>query len=183
LSTLASPQLGRPLILYVWATHTAVNGALVQQRETSKEGRKSSYQVPIYFAFNALVGSKKYYSEMEKICYAVVMSARKLRHYFKAHRVKVLTNQPLNDIFKNRDSSGRIRKWAMELSEHVVDFEKSCAIKSQVLADFIADWTEPSGYTEGMVVKTPWQVHCDGASGFSGVGVAAILMSPSGIKL
>jgi hypothetical protein len=44
----------------------------------------------------------------------------------------------------------------MELSKHVVDFEKRSAIKSQVLADFIADWMEPSGYTEGTVVETPW---------------------------
>jgi hypothetical protein len=61
---------------------------------------------------------------MEKIYYAVVMSARKLHHYFKAHIIKVLTNQPLSDIFGNRDSSGKISKWAMELSEYVVDFEK-----------------------------------------------------------
>jgi hypothetical protein len=67
---------------------------------------------------------------MEKNCYAAVMSARKLRHYFEAHRVRVLTNQPLNDIFGNSDSSGRISKWAMELSEHVIDFEKRSAIKS-----------------------------------------------------
>jgi hypothetical protein len=66
-----------------------------------------------------LSGSKKFYSEMEKICYAVIMSARKLRHYFEAHTIKVLTNQPLNDIFGNRDSSGRINKWAMELLEHL----------------------------------------------------------------
>jgi hypothetical protein len=63
----------------------------------------------------------------------------------------------------------------MELSEHVVDFEKRSAIKSQVLADFIADWTEPSGYTKGMVVEMPWQLYCDGACGVSRVGAAAIL--------
>jgi hypothetical protein len=67
---------------------------------------------------------------MENICYAVTMSARKLRHYFEAHTIKVLTNQPLNDNFGNKDSSGRIYKWAMELLEHVVDFEKCTAIKS-----------------------------------------------------
>jgi hypothetical protein len=61
---------------------------------------------------------------MKKICYVVVMSTRKLRHYFEAHRVRVLTNQWLNNIFRNRDSSGRIGKWAMELAEHVIDFEK-----------------------------------------------------------
>jgi ribonuclease HI len=35
----------------------------------------------------------------------------------------------------------------MELSEYVIDFEKRTAIKLQVLADFIADWTELSSYT------------------------------------
>jgi hypothetical protein len=111
----------------------------------------------------ALAGSKKYYLEMEKICYAAVMSARKLRYYFDTHTVRVLTNQPLKDIFRNHDSSGRIGKWAMELSEHVIDFEKRSAIKSQVLVDFIVDWMEPSSYTEGTVVDTPWHVCCDGA--------------------
>jgi ribonuclease HI len=65
----------------------------------------------------------------------------------------------------------------MELSEHVIDFEKRIAIKSQVLVDFIADWIELSSYTEGTVIDTPWQVYCDRA------GAAAILKSPLGIKL
>jgi hypothetical protein len=51
------------------------------------------------------------------------------------------------------------------------------------LADFIADWTEPSSYTEGTVVDTPWQVHCDGAWRVSGAGATTILKSPSKIKL
>jgi hypothetical protein len=89
---LASPQLDQPLILYVLATHTAVSGALVQEREISKEDKKISHQVPIYFVSEYLAGSKKYYSQMEKICYVVVMSARKLRHFFEAHRVRVLMN-------------------------------------------------------------------------------------------
>jgi hypothetical protein len=158
LPTLACPQPDQPLILYISATHTAVSGALVQEREISKEGKKLSHQVLIYFFSEALAGSKNYYSEMEKICYTIVMSTRKLQHYFEAHRVKVLTNQLLNDILKNQDSSGRIRKWIVELSEHVVGFEKRSAIKSQVLADFIVDWMEPSSYTKGTVVDTPWQV-------------------------
>jgi predicted regulator of amino acid metabolism with ACT domain len=83
----------------------------------------------------------KFYFKMEKNCYVVVMSARKLRHYFEAHTIKVLTNPPLNEIFSNRDSSGRISNWAMELSKHVIDFEKRSAIKSQILANFIVEWT------------------------------------------
>jgi hypothetical protein len=73
-----SPYPYQPLILYVSATHTTVNRALVQERETLNEDKKMMHQVPIYFVSEALAGSKKYYSEMEKICYVVVMSARKL---------------------------------------------------------------------------------------------------------
>jgi hypothetical protein len=141
------------------------------------------HQVPLYFISEALAGSKKYYSEMKKICYAIVMSARKLWHYFKAHRVRVLTNQSLNNIFRNHDSSGRIGKWAMKLSEHVIDFEKRSAIKSQVLSDFIVDWTEPSSYTKGIVIDISWQVYGDGALGVFGARAAAILKSPSEINL
>jgi hypothetical protein len=93
------------------------------------------------------------------------------------------SHQPLNDIFGNRDCSSRIGKWAMELSEHVVHFEKRRAIKSQVLADFITDWMEPSGYTEGTVIDTPCQVYCDGAWRISGAGAAAVLTSPLGTML
>jgi hypothetical protein len=71
----------------------------------------------------------------------------------------------------------------MELSEHVTDFEKRSAIISQVLADFITDWTEPSSYTEGIVVDTPWQVLCDEPSGVSGAKAVAILRLPLGVKI
>jgi hypothetical protein len=66
---------------------------------------------------------------------------------------RVPMNYLLNDIFRNQHSSGRIGKWAMKLSEHVIDFEMRNTIKSQVMADFITDWTEPSSYTEGVVVE------------------------------
>jgi ribonuclease HI len=129
------------------------------------------------------MGSKKVYSKMEKICYAVIVSSQKLWHYFEAHIIKVLTNQPLNDTFGNRDDSGRISKWAMELSEYAINFEKCSAIKSQVLADFVVEWTEPHSVTEGEVPETPWVVYCDGAWGETGTGAVVVLLSPSGIKL
>ena len=71
----------------------------------------------------------------------------------------------------------------MELSEHVVDFKKRTAIKSQLLADFVADWTEPGNCQEGEVAESSWLIYCDGAWGNSGAGIAAIIISPSGAKL
>jgi ribonuclease HI len=92
-------------------------------------------------------------------------------------------SQPLNNIFENRDSFRGISKWAMELLEHVVDFEKCSAIKFQILADFMTEWTEPGFTTEGAVPESPWLVCCDGAWGAAGPGAAAILTLPLGIKL
>jgi hypothetical protein len=132
-------------------------GALVQEKETMKNDKKIAQQVPIYIVSEALIGSKKYYSEMEKICYVVVMSTKKLHHYFEAHKVRVLTNQVPNDIFGNKDSSGRIHKLVMELYENLIDFKKRSAIKSYVLTNFIIDWMEPASYTEGLITESPWQ--------------------------
>jgi hypothetical protein len=137
----------------------------VVEKEIVGSGKAVKQQFLVYFVSEVLTGSKRFYLEMEKICYVVVMSARKLRHYFDVHTIKVLTIQPLNDIFGNRDSSGRIDKWAMELLEHVVDFEKCSAIKPQFLADFMAEWTEPGSAVEGAVPESPWLDSCDGAWG------------------
>jgi hypothetical protein len=71
----------------------------------------------------------------------------------------------------------------MELSEHVVDFEKCNAINSHVLPDIVAEWTKPGSATEGEVPRSPWLVYCNGAWGAVGAGAAAIPISPSGIKL
>jgi ribonuclease HI len=71
----------------------------------------------------------------------------------------------------------------MELSEHVVDFEKCNAIKSQILANFIGEWTELGSATEGPIPESSWLVYCDGAWGAVGARAAAILILPSRIKL
>jgi hypothetical protein len=56
------------------------------------------------------------YSEIKKIAYTVLISSRKLKHYFQAHVITVPSSQLLGDIFSNKEASRRIRKWAMELS-------------------------------------------------------------------
>jgi hypothetical protein len=147
---------------------------LVQEKEEEEKFK----QIPVYFASEALSRSKLFYSELEKIAYAVVMAARKLRHYFKGHRIRVITNQPLNDLFANKEASTRIIKWGAELSEYTVDFERRSAIKSQVLADFIVDWTSPT-HNPGEEILTPWVVQCDGAWCHKGVGISAVVTTPT----
>jgi hypothetical protein len=98
---LSSPEQGQPLILYISATHAADSGALVIKKEIVTNDKAMKQQFPVYFILEVLTGSKKFYSEMGKICYVIVMSTHTLQHYFKARTIKVLTNQSLNDIFSN----------------------------------------------------------------------------------
>jgi hypothetical protein len=150
MTKLCLPELRSPLLLYVSASNSAVSVVLVQEKE--EEGKLK--QIPVYFASEALSGSKIFYSELEKIAYAVIMAARKLRHYFESRRIRVITNQPLSDLFANREGSTRIIKWGAELSEYVVDFERRSAIKSQVLADFVVDWTSPTQNLDEKIPET-----------------------------
>jgi ribonuclease HI len=150
----------------------------VQEKE--EEGKHK--QIPLYFTSEALSGSKIFYSELVKIAYAVIMAAMKLRHYFEGHSIRVITNQPLNDLFANREASTQIIKWGAELSEYVVDFERRSAIKSQVLADFVVDWTSPGQNFEENVTE-PWIVQCDGAWCYKGVGISAVVTSPTGVVI
>ena len=78
LAVMTSPSPGAELLLYIATSSSAVSAALVEERTV--EGTLK--QLPIYFVSEALNGSKLLYSEMEKMAYAVVMAARKLRHYF-----------------------------------------------------------------------------------------------------
>jgi hypothetical protein len=129
----------------------------VQEKE---QGGKLK-QIPLYFALEALSVSKIFYSDLEKIAYAIIMAARKLGHYFEGHRIRVITNQPLNDLFANREASTQIIKWGAKLSEYIVDVKRRSAIKSQVLADFVVDWTSPTQNLDEEI-PTPWIVQCDG---------------------
>jgi hypothetical protein len=87
--------------LYVAASDAAVSAALVQEKQEG-QARK---QVPVYFVSELLSASKKNYTEIEKVLYAVLMASRKLRHYFQAYHIIVPSSQPLKDIMRNREAT------------------------------------------------------------------------------
>jgi hypothetical protein len=85
-------------------------------------------------------------------------------------------------LFANREASTRIIKWGAELSEYIVDFERRSAIKLQVLADFVVDWTSPTQNLDEEI-PTPWIVQYDGAWCHKGVGISAVVTSPAGVVI
>ena len=78
----------------------------------------------------------------KNLLYAILLTSRKLRHYFQSHTIKVVSSAPLGEILRNRDANGRIVKWAIELGAFSIEFPPKTAIKSQTLADFMAEWTK-----------------------------------------
>jgi ribonuclease HI len=177
LATLTSPDPSLPLLLYVAASPHAVSAALVQEQD--REG--TTRQCPVYYVSEVHTISKCNMMELEKIAYAVVMASRKLRHYFKAFKVWVTTDRGLGELFRNPEATVRNAKWAAELSEYHITFEPRTAIKSQVLADFIVDWTGPARQQEEPSEKV-WTIHCDAAWCHAGAGTATIITSPTGVK-
>jgi hypothetical protein len=135
----------------------------------------------VYYVSEVLMASMCNMTELEKISYAVVMASRKLRHYFEAFKVWVTSNRGLGELFRNPEASARIAKWAAELSGYHITFEPRTTIKSQVLADFIVDWTGPVGPQQEHSEKV-WTIHCDGAWCHAGAGATTIITSPTSVK-
>jgi ribonuclease HI len=110
------------------------------------------------------------------------MASRKLRHYFQAFHIIVPSSQPLKDIMRNREATGRIGKWAVELNEFSIDYVHRSSIQSQALADFIADWTPGAQEEEANKDAEAWTVFCDGSWGTFRAGAAAVLVAPSKVR-
>ncbi|GJS63821.1 reverse transcriptase domain-containing protein [Tanacetum coccineum] len=87
LPTLVAPRPGEELIMYLSATHGAISAVLLTDRD--------SVQTPVYFVSKALKETEINYSAMEKLILALVFAAKRLRRYFQAHPVAVITDQPI----------------------------------------------------------------------------------------
>jgi hypothetical protein len=111
----------------------------------------------------------------------VLITPRKLRHYFQEYSISVVTNYPLGDILRNQDATGRISKWAVELGALNIDFKPRTTIK-QALVDFMAEWRENQLPTP---TERPehWVMYFDGSLKLEGTGAGVLLISPMGEQL
>ncbi|KAK1649162.1 hypothetical protein QYE76_066967 [Lolium multiflorum] len=124
----------------------------------------------------------KNYPHFQKMTYGVFMAATKLKHYFEEHPMKVVSEAPISDIMGNKDASGRIAKWAIQLSPYVPVYERRDAIKSQALADFLVDWAEIQYKPPEHKIEY-WKMHFDGSKLKEGLGAGVVLTSPKGDHL
>jgi hypothetical protein len=157
-----------------------VSTAIIVERQ--EDGHAYPVQCPDYFVSEVLSESKARYQAVQKLLYAVVITLRKLRHYFQEYSISVVTDYPLGNILRNQDATGRISKWAVELGTLNIDFKPHTAIKSQALVDFMAEWRENQLPTPTERLEH-WVMYFDGSLNLEGAGAGVLLISPTGEQL
>ena len=122
---------------------------------------------------------------MEKLILALVTVAQKLRPYFQAHTIEVPTEYPMKQVLHKLETSRRLMKWAIELSEFDIIYKMKTAIKWQVLADFVMEFTsaEPAENSQTPTDLPIWRLSIDGATNAQGSGAGLIQTSPEGIDI
>jgi hypothetical protein len=96
---LTAPTVEEPMLLYISAKTQVVSAALVVERQERERSQK--VQRSVYFVSEVLSDSKTRYSQMQKLVYAILMTKRKLRHYFDAHPITVVSKYPLGEVIQN----------------------------------------------------------------------------------
>jgi len=125
---------------------------------------------------------KQRYPHYQKLAYSVYMTAKKLPHYFEQHSITVVTSAPLGNILNNPDATGRVSLWGITLGPREITYQRRTAIKSQVLPDFIAEWTEVQ-LPQLPDTSSVWTLYVDGSKQAMGAGAGMILTSPQGEKM
>ncbi|KAK3000332.1 hypothetical protein RJ639_022447 [Escallonia herrerae] len=145
---LSKPVMGEDLFLYLAVAESAVSAVLVREQD--------GQQLPVYYVSKVLQGAEQRYPNAEKLAFALLNAARKLRPYFQSHTITVLTDKPLRRILHKPDLSGRLIPWSVELGEFDIHYRPRPSIKGQALADFIVECTLPIEVEESpLVVEKP----------------------------
>ncbi|CAL9031199.1 unnamed protein product [Prunus brigantina] len=194
---LSTPLPGETLIIYLSVSASALSSVLIR--------RPNGIELPIFYMSHALQDAEQRYPQLEQLAYALVLSARKLRPYFQAHSINVLTNQPLRQVLQKPETSGRLIKWAIELGEFDISYQPRPSEKGQAVADFISEFTNPAEAVPSTASADPplpsadpstvatdsssaevafdrnsphWTLYVDGSSNRQGSGAGLVLKTP-----
>jgi hypothetical protein len=132
---LSNPIPAEPLFLYLAVSKQAVSAVLIRIKNT--------VQCPMYYTSKTMTEAETRYLPLEKVGLALVTAAKKLPQYFQAHTIYVMTQFPVQAMFQMSDFTGRISKWGVKIGTLDVKYLPRTAIKGQILADFVAEFTPP----------------------------------------
>ncbi|XP_075663287.1 uncharacterized protein LOC142632848 [Castanea sativa] len=175
---LSRPEKEEVLYAYLAVTDYAVSLVLIRNDD--------GVQKSVYYISKSLQEAERQNLPLEKALLAVVHATRKLPHYFQAHTIVVLTQLPLQAIMRKSDYIGRVAKWGTKLRAYDVKYMPRTAIKGQVLADFVAEFTESGTKQEDVMLAVMsiglrnvllWEVYTDGALNRKGAEIGIVLIT------
>ncbi|GJW75077.1 reverse transcriptase domain-containing protein [Tanacetum coccineum] len=148
LPTLVAPRPQEELIMYLSASHGAVSAVLMTEKDT--------VQTLVYFISRALQGLELNYTPMEKLVLALVFAAKRLRRYFQAHPIAIITEQPIKQIIS----------------------------RPNILADFLVEKPDdaPADTSVKETPKEVWTLFTDSSSCTDGSGAGLILTCLEGTE-
>ena len=132
---MSKPRNGEPLYIYLSVTKKAISLVLVREEEKQ--------QKPVYYVSKTLQGAEVRYQKIEKLAFALVISARRLLPCFQSHHIIVLIEHPIRQVLRKPDLTVRMIAWLVELSELSLEYRPWGPIKAQVLTDFIVELSPP----------------------------------------
>ncbi|GJX33180.1 reverse transcriptase domain-containing protein [Tanacetum coccineum] len=166
-------------------------GGSFQYEETDHVASIADTTFPGRRRYTPLPSGREELLPLEKLALSLINMTRRLRRYFEAHPVKVITDQPIKNILSRTEASGKLAKYAVEIGTYKISFIPRNAVKGQVLADFLSD--APDGEREDEYFQSPevspgiddteaWTLYTDGAASSKGSGAGLILTGPSGVE-
>uniref|UniRef100_A0A2N9GBA6 RNA-directed DNA polymerase n=1 Tax=Fagus sylvatica TaxID=28930 RepID=A0A2N9GBA6_FAGSY len=187
LPTVCAPVPGRPLRLYLASNSEAIGGLVAQEDEEGTER-------PIYYVSRALKDAETRYSGAERACLALIYASQRLRHYFLAHKIQLITkSHPIRSLLHRPVLSGRLAQWLLQLSQYEITTETPTAIKSQAIADLLAQFPGedsssishevPGEIGEALLADladSTWTLKFDGSSTSSSSGAGIVLAREDG---
>ncbi|RDX68148.1 Retrovirus-related Pol polyprotein from transposon 17.6, partial [Mucuna pruriens] len=169
--------LGKPLILYLTVLKESMGGILGSEMTPGKNSKKFTKCEQRYLA-------------LERMCYALVWAAKRLRQYMLAHTTWLIAKMdPFKYIFEKPTLTRRIAHWQMALSKYDIVYTSQKAIKGSALAEQLAYY--PLNEYHPLSHEFPdehimeaelheWKLWFDGASNLLGNRIGVVLASPKG---
>uniref|UniRef100_A0A2N9H3A7 RNA-directed DNA polymerase n=1 Tax=Fagus sylvatica TaxID=28930 RepID=A0A2N9H3A7_FAGSY len=182
LPTVCAPISGKSLRLYLASNSQAIGALIAQENDNGVEQ-------PIYYVSRTLKDAESRYSGAERSCLALIYASQRLRHYFLAHKVQLMTkSHPIRSLLQRPVLSGRLAQWLLQLSQYEITAETPTAIKSQAIADLLAQFPgEDNSFITDEVpgeineiflaglADSVWTLKFDGSSTATSAGAGIVL--------
>ncbi|KAI5349432.1 hypothetical protein L3X38_002319 [Prunus dulcis] len=159
---LSTPEHGDILVIYLSVSASAVSSVLIRSKDNADH--------PMHYVSKALQDAEVRYPDIEKLAFALVVSARRLRPYFQAHTIHVLTNQPLRQAVA--DFLSEFTEPQASAATQLVTEPNPSLSQDQTPTQNTLDLTQPL-----------WTLFVDGSSNAQGCGAGLVLVSPDKVAL